>query len=255
MIIYPRLPRLIYDNLWRKGTIGTPSSEDPNHPATDTQIDTREMYFKASSKASPCTVPCDLGSARTVNSVAILSHNFEASGVTIKFEGADDDAFTTNPVTRTLVYNATDIFRYFSPMTKRHVRVNLEKGTNFTDYPQFAVVVCGEYSELNRRPIKGHTPGRDDITEIEESDSRVIFAQEKAILETDRYIFQALDDTTKDLILAFLKECGIHKAFVWCTDYTSANASSFWVRNSEIINPVFQYPNVWNWEIMMKEIK
>ncbi|MCK4794491.1 MAG: hypothetical protein KAV87_62760 [Desulfobacteraceae bacterium] len=34
-------------SLWRAGTMLTPSSEDPKHPALDTQIDTKEMYWKS----------------------------------------------------------------------------------------------------------------------------------------------------------------------------------------------------------------
>lgn len=252
MIIYPRL---IYDNFWRQGTMLALSSEDSKHPATDTQIDTLEMYWQASARNEAVILPNNLGGAKEINFVAILGHNIEATGVIIEFQGADDDAFTVNLVSRAITYYATNIFQYFAAFTRAYVRLRLTKAAgDFTDYPQVATILCGKYTEFNRRPQKGHAPGRDDITEIEESDSRVVFAQEKTILNVDRYIFEALDDTTKDVILAFLKECGIHKAFVWCTDYTSANTSSLWVRNSELAAPVFQYPNFWNWEITMKEI-
>lgn len=252
MTIYPRLT---HDNFWRKGTMLTPSSEDSKHPATDTQIDTLSMYWKASAKNEAVTLPNNLGEKKEINSVAILAHNIESSGVAIVFEGADDAAFTVNLVSRNITYYATNIFSFFTVFTKQYVRLRLTKaGGDFTDYPQVATILCGKYTEFNRSPQKGRTPGRDDITEIVESDSRIVFAQEKTILDVDRYIFEALDDTTKDAILAFLEECGVHKAFVWCMDYTSANTSSLWVRNSELASPVFQYPNFWNWEIMMKEI-
>ena len=254
MIIYPRL---IYDNFWRKGTMLTPSSEDAKHPATDTQIDTLSMYWKAAVKNEAVTLPNNLGEEREINSVAILGHNIESSGVVIALEGADDAAFAgSDLVTRILTYNATNIFQYFTAFTKSHVRLRLTKaGGDFTDYPQVATIQCGNYSEFNRRPISGHTPGKDDITEISESDARAVFAQEKVILDTNRYIFEGLDDVTKDIILALLEECGVHKAFIWCTDYSAANTSSLWVRNPELISPVFQSPNFWNWEIMMKEVK
>ena len=254
MIIYPRL---IYDNFWRKGTALTLSSEDPKHPLTDTQIDTLSMYWKAGDLVAPATLPNNLG-AKEVDFVAILGHNFAdiGSGVTIYFEGDDDDTFATgNLVTKTIAYNATNIFQFFTAFTRSHVQLRLEKAAgNFDTHPQVAAILCGKYTELNRRPQKGYTLGKDDITEIEESDSRVIFAQERTPLNEYRYIFEALDDTTKTAVLAFLEECRKNRGFVWCADYTAANANSFWVRNSEIVHPVFQYPNFWNWEISMREI-
>ena len=249
-------PRLIYDNLWRKGTaLASSPIANPQHPVSDTQIDTLSMFFRASAITSPCTIPMNLLSEKEVNFVAILGHNID-SDATITLEGDAVSTFDSGAfVSRTLAYNATNIFQFFTAFTKKYVQIKLVSGNgDFSAMPQIATILCGSYSEFNRRPVKGHTPGRDDITEVEETDARVIFAQEKTILNVDRYMFAGLDNTTKDMILAFLKECGIHKAFVWCTDYIVANANSFWVRNSELISPVFQSPNFWNWEITMKEI-
>ena len=66
MTIYPRL---IYDNFWRKGTMLTPSSEDSKHPATDTQIDTLEMYWQASAVNEAVILPNNLCGAKEINFV------------------------------------------------------------------------------------------------------------------------------------------------------------------------------------------
>ena len=233
----------------------TPSSEDVKHPATDTQIDTREMYYKASSKSSPCEVEMDLLTAQAMDFVAILSHNFESSGVTIKFEGADNSAFTTNLVTKTLTHNATDIFEFFTTMTKRYVRVTLTKGSDFTDYPQFAVVVCGAYSELNRRFMPNRKEGVKDYAESEASDSQVLFTQEREILDTDRYSFEGISNATKDVIKSFFRECGEHGAFVFCADYESANSNSYWVRLNGSPYLSRQVGNFWGWNASLIEVK
>lgn len=251
MTIYPRL---IYDNFWRKGTALTASpTADPQHPVSDTQIDTPSMYFKSSAATTPCTIPMDLGSAQEIDFVAILSHNID-SDAGIIFEGATNNAFDADLVSKGITYNATDIFQFFGAFTRRYVRLRLTKAGGFDAAPQVGTILCGSYSQFNRRPIKGYTLGKEDITEIEESDSRVIFAQEKDVLNEYKYIFEALDDTTKDVILAFLEECRKNRAFVWCIDYRTPNSNSYFVRNSEIIYPVFQYPNFWNWQIAMREI-
>jgi len=222
-------PRLIYNNLWRKGGNALVSSPvaDPQHPVSDTQIDTKSMYFKASAKTSPCTIPMKLeDGTRSIDFIAILG------------------------------WAATNIFEFLAtPLTEQYVRLHLtDGGSDFATEPKVATILCGSYVKFNRRPQKGYTLGKEDVTEIEETDSRVIFAQEKDPLNEYRYMFEALDNGAKTAILAFLEECRINRAFVWCIDHTAPNTNSVFVRNSEIIYPVFQYPNVWSWEVAMREI-
>lgn len=247
--------RFIYNNRWRKGTMLTPSSEDPKHLATDTQIDTKEMYFKASSKSSPCNVPNDLGTAYEINSVAIIDHNFESSGVTIKFQGATNSAFTTGIVTETLTYNATDIFKFFTPWTRQYVRVRLEKGTDFTDYPQFATVVCGKYFEPNIDYVKGYAPGIEDPSEINFSDDMVLYAREKPVLKTWHLPYWSLDDASKAEIMLMMAECGKKKALVVVFDKALPNSDSHLVRIEDASSPEFQFISLWNWDLLIKEVK
>lgn len=248
-------PRLIYNNFWRKGTALTASpTADPQHPVSDTQIDTMSMYFKASAKTTPSYIPMNFGAAKEIDFVAILAHNID-SDATITIEGATNAAFDAGLVSRTLTYNATNIFEFFTAFTKQYVRIKLVSGNgDFAAEPQIATILCGKYTEFNRRPQKGYTLGKEDITEIEETDSRVIFAQEKEPLNEYRYMFEALNNATEVVILAFLEECRINRGFVWCTNHAAANANSIFVRNTEIIYPVFQYPEVWSWEVAMREI-
>lgn len=53
--------KIIWNNLWRKGTILGQSSQDPQHPSTDTQEDTKDMYWKTTSLGSPDYISLDVG--------------------------------------------------------------------------------------------------------------------------------------------------------------------------------------------------
>jgi len=256
MTIYPRL---IYNNLWRKGTaaVSTPAA-DPQHPVSDTQIDTLSMFWKSSNKTTtPHYIPMDLGAgAHSINFVAILGHNIPEAESTITVEEDNNsDVGSITAETAEFTWQAGNIFQFLAiPLTERYMRVKLVNGGGFTTAPQIATILFGSYSEFNRRPQKGYILGKEDISEIEETDSRVIFAQEKDTLNEYRYMFEALNNATEAVILAFLEECRKNRGFVWCTDYSAANTSSLFVRNTEIIYPVFQYPNFWNWEVVMREI-
>lgn len=251
-------PRIIYNNLWKKGTVETPSSENPQHPSTDTQIDTLSMYYRALSKTSPCTIPMNLGATPSaIDFVAILGHNIESSGVVITLEGDDVNTFDSGGfVTRTITYNATNIFQFITTFTKQYVRLKLVKAAgDFTDYPQVATILCGAYFELNKTVGSGYEEGYEDFSELGYSDSQVIFAQEKEIIEVRSLPFRGLDDATRANILLFFNECGIHKAFIICFDSTDANNKSHWVVNSELIAPRYQQDDCWHWQLNIREIK
>lgn len=249
-------PRIIYKNRWKEGTMLTPSSQDPQHPATDTQIDSKSMFYKASSKTSPCNLPNDLGAAYEIDFVAILAHNIEPSGVTIKFQGADNAAFDSGLVTRTLTHNAVNIFEFISAFTKRYVRLRLEKATDFTDYPLVATILCSKHFELNRSERPGYGWGPEDPSVVEEGDSGVAFVCEKPRMKVGSFPFVGINDAVRAEILSFLDEAGVHSAFVLCFNYADPNNESVWVRNSEAVIPRWDgTSNSWIWELRVREVK
>jgi len=248
--------RFIYNNLWREGTPLTASPiADPQHPLADTQIDTLSMYFKASAATTPCTIPMDFGSAQKIDFVAILAHNID-NDATITIEGADNAAFDSGLVSRTLTYNATNIFEFFANFTKQYVRIKLVSGNgDFSAAPQVAAVICGSYFEPNCNFDWRYLEGDVDPSEISYSDSMVIFAQEKDEIFRGKYFFASLDDTAIISIQELITLCGIHKAFVICFDSANANTQSLWVRLLEISQPQAVFHNIWSWNCPVEEVK
>jgi len=249
--------RLIYDNLWRKGGNALDASPpaDPQHPVSDTQIDTKSMYFKASLKTSPCTIPMDLkAGTRSINFIAILGHNIP-SEVTIKFQEDTVWNFPHATDTPNFTWSAVNIFEFLAtPLTEQFVRLHLtDGGSDFAAEPQIATILCGSYLEFNRRFAPEYEIGEEDFSEIEYSDSQVLFAQEKQTLNIRRYSYQALDDDSADGILAMFEEVKTIKAFAVCLDHTAPNTNTYWVRNSELNSPVCRN-GVWYWDMAITEI-
>ena len=236
----------------------TPSSENPQHPATDTQIDTLSMFCRASSKISPFTIPLNQGATPgAIDFVAILAHNIESSGVVITLEGDDVSTFDSGGfVSRTITYNATSIFEFVTTFTKQYVRLKLVKaGGDFTDYPQVATILVGSYFEPNCNFDWKYLEGDIDPSKIEYSDSMVVFAQEKDEIFRGEYLFASLDDTAIVSVQELITLCGIHKAFIICFDYNNANTESHWVRLSGISRPGHAFHNIWNWDCPIEEVK
>jgi len=248
--------RLIYKNLWRVGTALTPSPvADPQHPLTDTQIDTKSMYFKSSALTHPSLLPMNLGGIKEVNFVAVLGHNFADIGadLTLQFQLASNATFDADLETIALTYNADNIFQFFTAYTRQYVRLRIERAINFAVHPQVGTILCGKYSELNRRFAPEYEVGEEDFSEVEFGDSQVLFAQEKDTLNIRRYSYQALNGASINEIHSMFKECKTIKAFVFCLDYSDPNSNSLWVRNSELNSPVCRN-GVWYWEMAIEEV-
>lgn len=251
-------PRIIFNNLWRKGTALTPSPvADAQHPLPDSQIDTKSMYFKASVATSPCYLPMNLGAgAGTINFVAILGHNIE-SGATITFEEDDNSGFTSPTATPAFTWSADNIFEFLAtPLTGQFVRLKLVKAGGFAVAPQVATILCGSYFELNRSERPGYGWGPEDPSVVEEGDSGVAFVCEKPRINVGNFPFVGISDAVRAEILSFLDEVGIHGAFVLCFNYADPNNESVWVRNSEAVIPRWDGTNdCWIWELRVREVK
>lgn len=233
----------------------SPSSENSKHPASDTQIDTKSMFWQAASLPAPAYLPQDLLTPQTINFIALLSHNIEATGVTIKFEGADDGDFDGGDlVSRTLAYRATDIFEFISPFTKQFVRVALEKGTDFTDYPIISTVVCGEYFKPNRNFKWGYEKGPEDHSEGDFSDSMNLFSQERPNLDTWSISFEGLNDVSASQIISLLQDHKIVRAFVVAFDPDDTPNESHFVRFASVSRPRHEDFNNWTWEAELIEV-
>ena len=242
-------------NLWREGTMLIPSSENSKHPVSDTQIDTKAMFWQASSKTSPALLPQNLESAQEIDFIALLGHNIEASGITIKFEGADDDIFTGEDLeSRTLSYNAEDIFAFVTPFTKQYVRVNLAKTGDFTNYPQIATIVCGKFFEPNVNFRWGYGKGPKDFSEFDYSDSLNLFSQEKSKLDTWSFSFLGLNDVSVEEIIEFLEYHKTIKAFIVIFDSDNPNTDSHWVRFDNISIPRHEGIDYWTWDVDLIEV-
>jgi len=249
--------RLIYNNLWRKGTGLLPASPvaDLQHPVSDTMMDTKSMYFQSSTLGHPLELPMDLGGVKEVDFVAIIGHNFAdiGAGLTIQFQLSSAPNFGADLETIDLEYAADNIFQFFTAYTRQYVRVKVDRAGDFAVKPKVPTILCGKYAEFNRRFAPEYEIGEEDFSEFEYSDSQVLFAQEKDSLNIRRYTYQALNTASKDDILAMFKECKTIKAFAFCLDHTAPNTNTLWVRNSELNSPVCR-KGVWYWETAIKEV-
>ena len=241
---------ILSENLWRDGTILAATTEAPQFPPEYTQDDLLQLWWRSTAIAAAQTLDCDLGDALEYDFIGILGHNL-APAATIEVTGADDDAFTTNPVVDTLTYVGNNIWELLPvARTKRYVRLSLTDIDNPSGYLQVATIVLGKSNALNRGPSVPDQRGPQNDTETESAPSGSRFVvQEWSSIEGQVLPFVGLDDVSELIVEALVRECGMHKGFALCLDSTVPNANSYWLYLVSQEKPSRDHMNYWIWTL------
>lgn len=249
------LPFIVYQNLWRDGTILAATTENAQFPAEYTQDDSKMLFWRSTAIAAEQDIDIDLGGAKEYDFVAILGHNLSVAA-TIVVKGADDAGFSSNVVTDTLTHASLNIYgKLAAARTKQYVRIALTDAGNTAGYLQVGAVVVGKRSALNRPQSQGFAEGTINETGVEYSPSMNLFTvEEKPGLFNQVLAWNGLDTTSADVIKALLLEAGAFKAWIFCPDIDAVATTSYWVHLKSIELPVCQHPGFWTWTAEIEEI-
>ena len=246
--------RLGYKNLIRDATVIGKTSENPQFPAENTQDDILALPWRATGCGDE-HVDYDLGQAREYDLVGILSHNLSPSA-TVSIIGADDSAFSTGVVTDALTWHAGLIVAFLgTARTKRYVRLRVQDPSNTDGFVEIGTPILYKYAELNRTFTVGYREGEDDQSQVDMSPSMNLFTVQERVPVINRVLpFEGLDTASIATVRALLAECGVHKAWLFCTDSNDPNHASYWVRLKDISLPEYQHVSYWNWEANTEEV-
>ena len=251
-------PIIVYQNLWRDGTILAVTTEAAQFPAEYTQDDSPQLFWRSTVKNAEQVIDCDLGADLNYDFVALLGHNLTANAATeIIIYGADDDAFTEDLEHDHLTFNGNNLYAILPTggRTHRYVRISLLNTTNPSTYLQVGTIVVGKCNALNRGPSVPYQRGLFNETEIEYSPSANLFTvQERPSLNNKVLTFIGLDTASELIMEALLRSCGSHVAWVLCLDSATPNSDSYWVHLKTQELPEFQHASYWNWTAEIEEI-
>lgn len=248
--------RIIYRNFWREGAVYDQSSQNPQFPAADISIDSPLIPWRGATGSLNEHVDSTLGQPATspiYNFVGLINHNISVSA-DIYHYGAGSADFGTGLVAETLLYNNKNLFKFLGAQRqKEYGRIAISDALNPSNYIQVGNIFVGKYWEPEESFLSGYSEGYDDVSEGEESDSRVFFAQEKTRLRTFNLSFR-LNDIDKGEAMLFLKETGLTKTFIICLDSDYPNTYCYLVMNTELNDPVHRAFNNWLWSITCRQV-
>lgn len=122
----------------------------PFHP--DGLVDgNRDTEWRSLDVADAINIVADLGSAQTVDAVALLDHNF-SSGATITLEANTTDSWGAVPLSESLTWQSGKILKYLTttPRSYRYWRLVVTDTGNTNPYLQISEWFLGTYFEPTR---------------------------------------------------------------------------------------------------------
>jgi hypothetical protein len=112
----------------------------------------------------------------------------------------------------------------------------------------------GKYWQPNRSFSKNYTKGKPDDSIIDESFSLVEYAQDRPRrLSWSLPFDNALTEADAAEVISFFENVGLRYGFVICFDYNYPNSNSYFVKNTELIEPAYQHYDCWSWALKVRE--
>jgi len=195
----------------------------------------------------------DILDTQQINFIAILNHNFGPNAV-ITLWGANNSDFTGGVESVVIPYNLSNIFFFFpTAISKRYWRLEISDPANANNYLRVATLILGSYWQPTRNIRQKYSDGYDDQSLIDVSDSLNEFGQPKPIYKVCDFPIPIIN-AEKSSLDSFLIWTGIVNGFIVCLDYTSPNGNSYFMKNTELVQPAFGEGEIWDWGIRAKEV-
>ncbi len=248
-------PKLCYVNLWANGTIIACSSENSQAPAEGTQETSREFAWRTVAGELAETIDVHLGAALEYDLVGILGHNLTPDA-TIELIGADDAAFSVNPVTDVLAYIGNDLWEILgTARTKEYVRLSIADAANPDNYLEVGPILLGKALELSSSHAAPYQRGSEDQSIVELTPALVsLVTDRRGSVKLWALQYKALSDASLVTIRGLLDTIGYRPAFAFCLDPTSPNGNTLWAKIRDSSLPEHQHINYGNWSVTLEEV-
>ena len=139
-----------------QGTIVSTGFSSPEELAT--LFNGRQQSRLQASQKTGLRLVFDFKSAKPVDLIAILNHNF-TSGVTLSVQASTDPLFASTPFSQVLVYNESQIITILSStQTYRYWRLNIDDATNIVN-PAIGELIFGQLVSLAKTHAWGDSEG------------------------------------------------------------------------------------------------
>lgn len=214
--------RIAYSNYIDTASTVTALTESPAYPASNVQDQRLTTVFRSTAVTSQ-TVTINLGSARSVDTIAILAHNITSSAtITVAANTSDSWPGATS---QTVTWNAGTMLKFFTAASYQYWQFQISDATNTDGYLQIGRLYLGNYIDIDPSSLLNFKVTKARTDNVIHGPNRQKFASIGYSWRRFELDFPRSNTTMINKILTMYDTIGQHTSCIFCNfdtirDYT-----------------------------------
>lgn len=206
----------------------TALSESASYPITNVQDERLSTIYKSMAVTAQSII-INLEAAYSINTIAIISHNFTSSAtITISANSSDSWPGAT---TETITYNANMILKFITDQTYQYWKLSIDDPTNSQGYLSIGRIWLGSYLTVSPSSLIDFSIEKINSDIVDHSINRQKFSTPGYTWRKFNLVFPNTNYTMVSSIETMFDEVGNHSSIIFCNFDTD--------RNYPIIDPCY----------------
>jgi len=205
--------RIAYDNYIDTASALTALTETAGYAVTNVQEQRLSQIYKSTS-ASAQTITIDLGSAKSINTIALMNHNFTTSASVIMSMNSSDS--WPGATSQTITYNSGMMLKFFTAETYQFLQFQIDDPTNTDGFISIGRLWAGEYISIDPSSLIDFTVSKRRSDNVAHGRYRQKFASEGIGWREFKLDFPPSNETMVEKINTLYDTVGNHSSFIFC---------------------------------------
>lgn len=262
--------KIIHTDAGQDGTL-TANSAATSYPVDNVRHPHKTKVYRTSGVYDEWIL-WDFGTVTTINSIAIVNHNFISDG-TVKIQGNDTNVWTAPSVDETLTYSSGVMLKYFTGGAYRYWRLHATQvgaATHIFDggwtfdgsvtfspaysdpYISIGRVMIGEYWQPTKTFNYNWRDGLIDNSLINTSVDGQLYADKREQYESIELAISYAPSSDKTMLRTAFGSCGTHTNVILTLDDANPSTTSYYgrftnmLRTSNDVNGLLSYNLTFN---------
>jgi hypothetical protein len=204
-------------------------SEDTGYPGTNLQEQRLSQVWR-STTASAQTITINLGSALSINTAALISHNLTSSA-TVTISANTSNSWGSPATTKTIVYNTNIMLNFFNSISYQYWQFSIIDTTNTSGYIQLGRLWLGSYITIDPSSLLDFTVTKKRSDNVYHNLHRQKFVYKGVGWRSFELNYPSTSEATINLINDMYDFSGNHSSIIFC------NFDS--IRTYELVEPCY----------------
>lgn len=211
--------RFFYSNLIdASGVVVTASSQVTTLPASNVVHEFKTKVWRTGVTVADEWITFDLGTARTVQAVAVLAHTLAQTDSNIYVQGNSSDSWGAPAFQQLLAWSAGPIFATFAGATYRYWRIKFTKSAANVSRDIGRIFLGSFYETTDQPEFTGYVRGLNDLSTGHRAEGGQVYSNVRPKARTLKLSFSGIPQAQAESFQALAKTVGEHTSFFWQVD-------------------------------------